>query len=58
MTVHRGKTHNYLGMPLDYTEDGTVNVRMIYYIDEIISECNKEEPIGSGINTSDAPEDL
>ena len=29
MNVQLGKVHNYLGMTLDYTEGGTVKVRMI-----------------------------
>ena len=37
MTFHQGKVHNYLGMTLDYTKVGTVKVRMIDYIDEIIA---------------------
>ena len=41
MTVHQGKVHNYLWMTLDYTEGGTVKVRMIYYIDEIIASLYK-----------------
>ena len=59
ITVHQGKVHNYLWMTLDYTEGGTVKVRMIYYIDEIIYAFNKAYPIwGRGIKTIAAPEDL
>ena len=45
-------------MTLDYTEGITVKVRMIDYIDEIISAFDMEEPRGRGINTSNAPEEL
>ena len=55
MTVHRGKFHNYLDMTLDYTEDGTFKVSMIYYIDEIITAFDKSDPRGHGIKTSSAP---
>ena len=56
MPVQWGKVHKYLGMTLDYTEGVTVKVSIIYYIDEIITVFNKAELIGSGINTSSAPE--
>ena len=42
----------------DYTEGEPIKVRMIDYIDEIIAAFDKEEPIGSGINTRATPEDL
>ena len=45
-------------MTLEYTEGGTVKVRMIGYINEIISAFDKEETIWSGLNTSVTPEDL
>ena len=32
MTVHRGKIHEYLGMSLDFTTDGQVQVTMFNYI--------------------------
>ena len=58
MTVLQDKVHKYLGMALDYTEGGTVKVRMINYINEIISSVDKADPRGQGIKTSSAPEDL
>ena len=58
MSDHQGNINNYLRMTLYYTEGGNVKVRMIYYINEIISASNKEYPRGSGIKTSAALEDL
>ena len=58
MNFHQGKVHNYPGMPLYYTEGGTVKVSIIDYINEIIAEFDNTEPRGSGINTSAAPEYL
>ena len=55
MTDHQGKIHNYLGMTLDYTEDKTVKVRMIYYINEIIAAFDKVDPGGREINTITVP---
>ena len=51
MTFHQGKVCNYLGITIDYTEGGTVKVRMIYYIDEIIAAFDKADPKVHGINT-------
>ena len=58
MTVHQRKVHNYLRITLDYTEGGTVKIRIIYHIDEIIAAFDKAEPRCSGINTIDAPYEL
>ena len=49
ITVHQGKVHNYLGMPLDYTESGTVKVRMINCTYETIASFDKVDPRGRGI---------
>jgi hypothetical protein len=35
VTIHRGKTHGYLGMQLDYSVKGKVKVGMIEYDSEI-----------------------
>jgi hypothetical protein len=37
MTVGRGRVHKYLGMTLDYTVRGRVNISMFDYIDKIIN---------------------
>ena len=34
--VARGKMHKYVGMPLEFTNDGVVTVTMIDYIDDVI----------------------
>jgi hypothetical protein len=36
MKVSRGKRHKYVGMTLDFTNDGVVTVTMIDYIDDVI----------------------
>ena len=38
MTVMQGKTHDYLGMTLDFSEEGKFIVNMKEYITEIPSE--------------------
>jgi hypothetical protein len=37
MKVHRGKTHKYLGMTLDFSHDNQCRVTMIDYVDEIVA---------------------
>ena len=41
MKVARGKVHTYLGMRLDFTTDGVVEVTMIGYIDDVIKEWKR-----------------
>ena len=41
MKVHRGKTHKYLGMTLDFSHDNQCRVTMIDYVDEIAAAYNK-----------------
>jgi hypothetical protein len=38
LTVMRGKTHNYLGMTLDYSINGKVQIKMIDYIENMLAE--------------------
>jgi len=38
LTVSRGKVHNYLGMQIDYTEEGKVKFTMPHMIEEIINQ--------------------
>ena len=38
LTVHRGKKHDYLGMWLDYSLDGKVQVQMFDYIDNMLAD--------------------
>jgi hypothetical protein len=58
MTVSRGKIHNYLGMTLDYTVHGQVNITMFNYVDEILAAFDKAEPRGGGTKTSAEPDIL
>jgi hypothetical protein len=58
MSVSRGKVHTYLGMTLDYTTPGKVEIRMIEYITEILDAFDKAEPNGSGTKRSAAPANL
>ena len=48
MQVNRGNVHNYLGMKLDYTTVGQVNINMLDYIDKLINAFNKvDTTVGS-----------
>jgi hypothetical protein len=58
MTVRRGRVHKYLGMTLDYTIRGQVNISMFDYINEIINAFDKAEPKGGGTKSSAAPDDI
>jgi hypothetical protein len=42
ITINRGKTHEYLGMTLDYSEPGSVKVNMIDYVQKVLEEMPKE----------------
>jgi len=41
MKVHRGKTHKYLGMSLDFGHDNQCRITMIDYVDEIVAAYDK-----------------
>ncbi len=41
MKVHRGKTHKYLGMSLDFSHANQCRVTMIDYVDEIVVAYDK-----------------
>ena len=58
MTVSRGKVHKYLGMTLDYTICGQVQIIMIDFLDEFFIDFEKAETKGGGTKTSAAPENL
>jgi hypothetical protein len=58
MVVSRGKIHKYLGMKLDYTVRGQVQISMFEYVDEILTAFNKAEPNGAGTKSSAAPDNL
>ena len=36
LVVHRGKYHDYLGMDLDYSHKGEVNISMIKYLKKVL----------------------
>ena len=38
MTIHRGKMHKYLGMKLDYREEGKVKIDMTGYLKKILND--------------------
>jgi hypothetical protein len=58
MVVHRGKIHTYLGMKIDFTRKGEVNITMLDYIQEIIEAFEKIAPEGKGTKSSAAPKNL
>lgn len=58
MKVTRGKIHEYLGMTLDYSENGVVKVSMLKYIAESLAEFEKIMPNEKGTKSSAAPTDL
>ena len=58
MAVSRGKVHKYLGMTLDYTVCGQVQITMIDFLDKFLIAFEEAEPKGGGTKTSAAPENL
>ena len=69
MKVHRGKTHKYLGMSLDFSHANQCRVTMIDYLDEIVVAYDKAlKELSDGFiaikkksntaRTSAAPDDL
>jgi hypothetical protein len=58
MTVRRGTMHKYLGMTLDYTVRGQVNITMFDYADYILTAFDKAEQKGGGTKTSAAPDSI
>jgi hypothetical protein len=40
--AHRGKLHNYLGMVLDFSERGVLQVQMKDYITTLLNEFPRE----------------
>jgi hypothetical protein len=53
LTVHTGKTHDYLGMSFDYRVEGKVTISMNGYVQEILSNNNVQ-----GISKSPATKSL
>ena len=58
MTVIRGKVQKYLGMTLDYTVRGQVQITMIYFLGKFLIDFYKAEPKRGGTKTSAAPENI
>ena len=58
MKVHRGKVHDFIGMKLDFTTKGQVQVSMLDYIQEILDTYDKVEPKDGGTKTTAAPKNL
>jgi hypothetical protein len=42
ITITRGKVHDYLGMTLDYSEKGRVKIKMLDYVDKMLSDLPDE----------------
>ena len=42
LTVNRGKVHEYLGMTIDFSEDGKVMFKMQDYVQNMIDEAPEE----------------
>ena len=51
-TVHRGKVHNYLGIYLDYSDQGRVKVSIIKCLDSVLQEFPYN--LGATVATPDA----
>jgi hypothetical protein len=58
MKVHRRKVHDFIGMKLDFTTPGQVEVIMLDYVQEILDAYNKVTPNDGGFKTTAAPKDL
>jgi hypothetical protein len=60
MTVSHGKVHKYLGMTLDYSTPGQVEISMFDYIKEIFAAFDAADPkgVGSSIKMSATPNTL
>jgi hypothetical protein len=58
MTVHRGKTHEYLGMTLDFHTAGVCKISMPKYTAEILSEAESAMDDCKGTKSSAAPKTL
>ena len=54
MQVDHEKVHKYLGITLDYTTVGQVNINMLDYTDKIIDAFNKAYQMVGSTKSSDA----
>ena len=58
MAVSRCKVHKYLGVTLDYTVRGQVQITMIDFLDKVPTAFDKTQPKRGGTKTSAAPENI
>ena len=58
MKLSRVKVHEYLGMTLEYSLKGQINITVLYYINEMLDLLEREEPKDSGTKSSAAPMNL
>ena len=58
MKVSRGKTHKYLGMEIDFTQERVCKVSMFDYIEEIIKTFEQIAPEHKGSKECAAPKNL
>ena len=42
LTINRGKIHDYLGMTLNFTEEGKVKIKMLDYVANMLAEAPDE----------------
>jgi hypothetical protein len=54
LTVTRGKVHDYLGMTIDYSEEGKVRFSMIDFIDGVLSEVPADMTTGVSVTPAAA----
>jgi hypothetical protein len=50
LTVTRGKLHDYLGMTIDFSMDGKVQIRMDDYVDDLLLEA-KDDPDATKVSS-------
>ena len=58
MKVSRGKIHSYLGMTLDHSMRGQVQITMFDHIEDIIVAFEKAAPKSTSTKSGAAPDTL
>ena len=58
MTVSIGKLHKYLGVTLDCTVRGQVQITMIGFLDKVLITFDKVKPKEGGTKISTAPDNI
>ena len=58
MTVNRGKKHKYLGMTLDYSNEGACQITMFENLKAILETIEKIDTKSKGKKKSIAPANL